>query len=62
LGVPPNDLFYPELPDEEREVQQLTGYYKACPPDDRGLILKTVQCLAYELKDRFKITTEDEKI
>lgn len=61
LGVPSGDLFYPVLPNEEREIEQLTGYYKACPPGDRGLILKTVQCMAYELKDRSAATNEDEK-
>lgn len=61
LGVSSDCLFYPELQDEEQEVNQLTGYYKACPPGDRVLIMKTVQCLAYELKDRSETTKEDEK-
>ena len=61
LGVSPNDLFYSKLSEEEREINQLTGYYKACPPDDRILIMKTVQCLAYELMDRCQTANEDEK-
>jgi len=62
LGVSPDDLFYPKLPDEEQEINQLTGYYKACPPNDRGLIMKTVQCLTYELMDRRQTIKDDEKI
>lgn len=60
LGLSPDDLFYPESPDMEREVKQLTGYYKACPSDDRALIMKTVQCLANELMDRGKKTEDIE--
>jgi len=59
LGVPPIDLFYSELPDEEREVGQLTGYYRACPHDDRVLIMKTVQCLTNELMGRSKTAEDD---
>ena len=61
LGVSPDELFYPNSPNEEREVSQIAGYYKACPPNDRELIMKTVQCLAYELMDRDKTTKNDEK-
>lgn len=61
LGVPSDSLFYPDLPDDEREIKLLTGYYKACPPNDRRLIMKTVQCMAYELKDRSETMSEDEK-
>ena len=61
LGISPDDLFYPESPETEREAKQLTGYYKACPPDDRVLIMKTVQCLANELMDRSEATKKDEK-
>lgn len=61
MGVPPYGLFYPDLPDDERKTEQLTGYYKACPLGDRGLILKTVQFLAYELKDRSEAINKDEK-
>ena len=61
LGVPPDGLFYSDSPDDEREIEQLTRYYKACPPGDRALIMKTVQCLAYELKDRSEATTKDEE-
>ena len=61
LGVSPDILFYPELSDAERECKQLNGYYEACPPGDRGLIMKTVQCLAYELMDRSETTNEDER-
>jgi len=59
LGVPADDLFYTKQPDEEREVSQLTGYYKACPPDDRVLIMKTVQCLTTELRGRCQTTEDD---
>lgn len=45
-------LLYPDLPMEQQEVAKLGGCYKACPPKERGLIMKTAQCLANELRER----------
>ena len=52
LGTSLDVLLYPDLPMEQQEVAKLVGCYKACPPGERGLIMKTVQCLANELIER----------
>lgn len=55
VGISADTLFHPDLPNEEAEIKRLTGYYHSCDkPEDRELILNTVQCIATTIHNRKK--------
>ncbi|KAI4452469.1 hypothetical protein C823_007053 [Eubacterium plexicaudatum ASF492] len=52
LGIAPNELFYPDVPAVEKEVQHLMGKLLACTEDERAILLKTLDCMADQFISR----------
>ena len=52
LGIAPNELFYPDAPAVEKEVQHLMGKLLACTEDERAILLKTLDCMADQFISR----------
>ena len=52
LGISANDLFYPDAPEQEKEVQHFMGKFLACTEDERQIILKTLDCMAEQFISR----------
>lgn len=45
LGISGDLLFYPELSDEDTDVKHLIGKFQICEPQERKLMLNTVDCM-----------------
>lgn len=52
LGIAPNELFYPDVPAVEKEVQHLMGNLLACTEDERAILLKTLDCMGDQFISR----------
>lgn len=61
LGVSADVLFHPNATVAEKENKQLIGYYSACQPEDRKLVMATVQSLTKELVYRYQSVKDDEQ-
>ena len=61
LGVAPNELFYPDAPAVEKEVQHLMGKLLACTEDERAIIIKTLDCMANQFICRHYETSKPQK-
>ena len=46
------NLFYPDVPAVEKEVQHLMGKLLACTEDERAILLKTLDCMADQFISR----------
>lgn len=51
MGVTFDAILSPTTEQEDAEIQEIIGLYKACPDDGRRLILATTRALANELMD-----------
>lgn len=61
LGIAPNELFDPDAPAVEKEVQHLMGKLLACTEDERAILLKTLDCMADQFISRhYKISNPQE--
>ena len=49
LGTSSDAIFNPAEEQVEREVQEVSGLYRACPEQGRRLVLATVRAMANEL-------------
>lgn len=58
LGVAPNELFYPDAPAVEKDVQHFMGKFLACTEDERKILLKTLDCLAEQFISKHYKTSE----
>ena len=54
LGTSFDAIFNPADEQVEREVQEITGLYRACPEQGRRLILASTRVMAQELMDSSK--------
>lgn len=61
LGIAPNELFYPDAPAVEKEVQHLMGKLLACTEDERAFLLKTLDCMADQFVSRRYKTPEPQE-
>ena len=51
LGVSFDVIFNPADEQVEREIQEITGLYRACPEQGRRLILASIRAMVHELTD-----------
>ena len=51
LGVSFDVIFNPADEQVEREIQEITGLYRACPEQGRRLILASISAMVHELTD-----------
>ena len=51
LGVSFDTIFNPADEQVEREIQEITGLYRACPDQGRRLILASTRAMVQELMD-----------
>ena len=51
LGLSFDALFFPSTEQEEADIKEITGLYKACPEQGQHLMMATVRALANELMD-----------
>ena len=58
LGISANELFYPDAPAQEKEVQHFIGKFLACTEDERKILLKTLDCMAEQFISRRYNTPE----
>ncbi len=52
LEISTDYLFCPEIPDNEKKVQQMINCYNSCNPADRDILLNVIECLSSGLKNR----------
>ena len=55
LGTSFDAIFNPADEQVEREVQEISGLYRACPEQGRRLILASTRAMAHEMMDCKKI-------
>lgn len=49
LGISANTLFNPEISDADEEIQRFIGKFQACIPENRKILLNTLDYLAEQL-------------
>lgn len=49
LGISANTLFNPEISDTNEEIQRFIGKFQACTPENRKILLNTLDYLAEQL-------------
>lgn len=49
LGISANTLFNPEISDTDEEIQRFIGKFQACAPENRKVLLNTLDYLAEQL-------------
>lgn len=49
LGISANTLFNPEISDTDGEIQRFIGKFQACAPENRKILLNTLDYLAEQL-------------
>ena len=49
LGISVNTLFNPEISDADEEIQRFIGKFQACIPENRKILLNTLDYLAEQL-------------
>lgn len=49
LGISANTLFNPEISDTDEEIQRFIGKFQACTPENRKILLNTLNYLAEQL-------------
>ena len=49
LGISANTLFNPEISDTDEEIQRFIGKFQACIPENRKILLNTLDYLAEQL-------------
>lgn len=49
LDISANTLFNPEISDTDEEIQRFIGKFQACSPENRKLLLNTLDYLAEQL-------------
>lgn len=49
LGLSANTLFNPEISDTAEEIQRFIGKFQACTPENRKVLLNTLDYLAEQL-------------
>ena len=54
LGVSFDAIFNPADEQMEREIQEISGLYRACPEQGRRLILASTRAMAHEMMDSGK--------
>ena len=52
LGIAPNVLFYPDMAEQEAEIQRLCGELAFCTKEERKLIIDTANYMAQQLISR----------
>ena len=49
LGISPNTLFNPDITDTDEKIQRFIGKFQSCSPENRQILLNTLDCLAEQL-------------
>lgn len=52
LNISADELFYPNLPDEEKRVKMLMIQFRRCNDENQETVLRTMECLIHALLER----------